>query len=227
VSAISELIEGIAGRAGSKDVGPDLLDHGRTIIAGLKGATGEGDPETGDAFARARSTFDGVNETLKSAVPVGWDGPGAYAYADQNTRQQLRSEAMADADDAVRTVLDREATQIRMRRDHLDDQYNFLANTSRVTSPLQFVPRYGEAMQLAIKIGALQSALGESSYQVNQLQAEVALNAAELHQAVGRYAGVADGAELPGAELDFAAPVRLGADNPPGPPAGTPLRDVR
>jgi hypothetical protein len=216
VSVISELIDGIAGRAESKGTGPDLLDHGRTIIAGLRRATGEGDPETGEAFGRAQSTFDGVNETLKSAVPFDWDGPGAYAYADQNTRQQVRSEAMADADNAVRTVLDREAAQIAMRRDHLDGQCDFLANTSHVTAPLQFVPRYGEAMQLAIKIGALQTALGASSYQVNQLHAEVARNAAELQQAVGRYAGVAGGAQLPGAELSFAAATRLSADNPPG-----------
>ena len=194
-------------------VGSDLLDYGQSVITGMKNTTGQGDPEKGDAFGETQSTFNGVDETLKSAVPDdGWEGPGSYAYADQNTRQQLRSEAMADADHEVHKVLNREAAQISLRRGYLDDQYNFLANTSYVTFPLQFIPRYGEAMKLAVEIRALQVALGESYYQMNRLQSEVAQNAAELQQAVGRYSGVADGAELPGAAVHF--------DPPPPPPGG-------
>jgi hypothetical protein len=220
VKVIGELIEGIAGRAGLKNVrevgermttserlldaaGSDLLDYGQTVIAGLKSTTGEGAAENGEAFGQARAAFDGVNQTLKSAVAVGWAGSGSYAYADQNTRQQLRSQAMADADHEVHKVLYREAAQITLRRGYLDDQYNFLANTSYVTFPLQFIPRYGEAMKLAVEIAALQTALGESYNQVSQLQSEVAQNAAELQQAVGRYSGVADGAELPGAPVNL------------------------
>ena len=241
VKVIGELIEGIAGRAGLKNVrelgerltksergsssspagdvadklldaiGSDLLDLGQSIIAGLKNTTGQGDPDTGELFGQAQSRFDGVSETLRSAVPIGWDGCGADAYADQNTRQQLRSEAMADADHEVHKVLYREAAQITLRRGYLDDQYNFLANTSYVTFPLQFIPRYGEAMKMAVEIAAMQTALGESYYQMNQLQSEVAQNAADLQQAVGRYSGVADGAEMPGAAVNF--------DPPPPPPA--------
>jgi hypothetical protein len=243
VKAIGELIESIARHAGLKNVrefgesltkpgkgpagdragefaeklldvvGSDLLDYGQSVITGMKNTTGQGDPERGDVFGQAQSTFNGVNGTLKSAVPDnGWDGAGSYAYADQNTRQQLRSEAMADADHEVHKVLYREAAQITLRRRYLDGQYNFLANTSYVTFPLQFIPRYGEAMKMAIEIGALQTALGESYHQMNQLQSEVAQNAAELQQAVGRYSGVADGAELPGDAVSF--------DPPPPPPGG-------
>jgi hypothetical protein len=56
----------------------------------------------------------------------------------------------------------------------------------------------------------LQSALGESCQQVNSLSSAVAQNAADLQQAVGRYAGVADAAELPVA----ADPTRLDANEP-------------
>jgi hypothetical protein len=193
-------------------VGSDLLDYGQSVITGMKNTTGQGDPERGDVFGRSQSTFNGVNEMLESAVPDnGWDGAGSYAYADQNTRQQLRSEAMADADHEVHKVLYREAAQITLRRGYLDDQYNFLANTSYVTFPLQFIPRYGDAMKMAVEMGALQTALGESYHQMNQLQSEVAQNAAELQQAVGRYSGVADGAELPGDAVNF---------GPPSPPPG-------
>jgi hypothetical protein len=193
--------------------GSDLLDHGQAVIAGMKRTTGQGDPEHGDAFGKSQSMFDDVNETLKSAVPDnGWDGAGSYAYADQNTRQRLRADAMAGADHEVHKVLFREAAQITLRRGYLDDQYNFLANTSYVTFPLQFIPRYGEAMKMAIEIHALLTALGESYYQMNQLQSEVAQNAAQLQEAVGRYSGVADGAELPSAAENF--------DPPPPPPGG-------
>jgi hypothetical protein len=233
VKAIGELIGGIAGRAGLKNVrevgeslttadrvpggragelveklldvvGSDLLDYGQLVITRLKSTTGQGDPDRGDAFSEGQATFNKVNEMLKTAVPDdGWDGAGAYAYADQNTRQQLRSGAMADADNDVHKVLYREAAQITLRRGYLEDQYNFLANTSYVTFPLQFIPRYGEAMKLAIEIAALHTALDESCHQMIELQSEVAQNAAALQQTVGRYFGVADATELPGAAVRF------------------------
>ena len=200
-------------KAGSSE----LLAVGQLVIAGLKNSTGHGDPECGEAFARGESTFSGVNALLKSAVPGdGWEGAGAYAYADQNTRQQLRSAAMADADRGVHKVLSREARQIALRRGHLDDQYNLLASAGHLAAP------YSQATKLAIEVAALQAALGESCRQMNQLQSEVMQNAAELHQAVGRYAAVADGAELPGL-LQAPVATRFDSDNP----AGTPLRDGR
>jgi hypothetical protein len=213
----------------------DLLAFGQLVIAGLKSTTGLGDPECGEAFGRAQATFDAVDTALKSALPAnGWDGAGAYGYADQNTRQQMRSEAMADADREVHKVLCREAAQIILCRGHLDDQSNFLAGTSVVAGPPQTAPRYGEAMKLGIEIAALQTALGESCRQLSRLHAEVTQNAADLQQAVGRYSSVADAAELPSiawscdpntVRLQEAAATRLDSDNPPGPPAGMPLQD--
>lgn len=194
----------LAGGGADEAAGSGLLDYGQSVITGLKRTTGQGEPERGEAFGRAQSTFTGVNDTLRSAVPDnGWDGAGAYAYADQNARQQLRAEAMADADHEVHKVLSREAAQITLRRGYVDEQYNFLANASQVTYPLQFIPRYGGAMSLAIEVAALQTALGESCHQMRRLQSEVAQNAAALRQAVGRYAAVAEGADLAGAAIRF------------------------
>jgi hypothetical protein len=100
--------------------------------------------------------------------------------------------------------------------------------------PLQVVPRYGEAMTLAVEMAAVQTAVGESCRQMIQLQSEVARNAADLQQTVGRYSSVADGADLraAAADLDSDRPqtpvaTRLDPENPPGPPAGTPLQDGR
>jgi hypothetical protein len=174
-------------------VGTDLLDFGRLIIAGMKMTTGEGEPDPGSSFRNGREGFDKAGATLRSAVPDdSWSGVGSRAYADQNTRQQLRSEAMADADEAVFAVLVRESLQIKARRDTLDTQADLLAKTSSVTFPLQFIPRYGEAAKLAIETAALNSALQLCARTLYELQSEVSANAAELGQAVGRYAGVAD-----------------------------------
>jgi hypothetical protein len=232
----------------------DLLAFGQVVIAGLKSTTGQGDPERGEAFGRAQTTFHGVTTELRSAGPDhDWGGAGSYAYADLNTRQQLRSEAMADADREVHKVLDREAAQITARRGYFDDQRDLLASTSHATYPLQSIPQYGEAMTLTIELSALQTVLSQSCQQMNQLQSEVAQNATDLLQAVGRYASVADGAELPGTAASFdprpvgqseragvdalldpdsdrlqaTVATRLDADNAPGPPAGTPLQDGR
>src|SRR5262249_31499176 len=127
VKVIGELIEGTAGRAGLQNVrevgerltksdrgssggragesaeklraalGPNLLELGQAIFAGLKNTRGRGAPDMGELFGQAQAGFDGVNEALKPAVPIGWDGSGSQAYAAQNTRQRLWSEAMADA----------------------------------------------------------------------------------------------------------------------------------
>lgn len=191
-------------------VGSDLLDFGQLVIAGMKMTTGDGEPDIGAQFDQGLKDFVKAGETLRGAVPDDrWDGAGSRAYADQNTRQQMRTETMADADLAVRSVLAREALQIKLRRDILDDQSDLLAKTSYVTFPLQFIPRYGEAAKLAIEGGALQGALQVCAYALYQLHSEVSDNAAELSQAVGRYAGVADGADAPG-----------GGFNPPDLPGG-------
>src|SRR5262249_11365158 len=144
-----------------------------------------------------------------------WDGSAAHTYADQNGRQQLRSDAMADADHEVHKVIYRESAQITLRRRLLDDQSNFLANTSYVTFPLQFIPRYGDAIKMAAELAALQPALGESAYQIYQLHSEASQNATDLQQALGRYAAVADGTEMPGADMRFGPP-------PPPPDGGAP-----
>ena len=135
----------------------DLLAVARSIVTALKSTTGQGCPEQGEAFGRAQSAFTGVNETLRSATPDDWVSAGAFAYADQNARQQLRSEAMADADAVVHKVLEREADQITLRRGHLDDQYNLLAATRHMAASLQVFPPYGEAAKLAVEIAAVQN----------------------------------------------------------------------
>lgn len=137
---------------------------------------------------------------------------------------------MADADHAVFSVIDREARQIKLGRDSLDEQSEILARTSRATLPLQATPRYGEAAKLAIETTALSGALQVSAQVVHDLHDDVSANAAELLQAVGRYAGVAYGADVVGGdvsptepeptELSASSAASVHAETSPGPHAG-------
>ena len=197
--------------AGHSPGEPNLLDSGQLIIAGMKMTTGDGPPDPGLQFDQGRKGFDTAGRTLGSAGPDDrWDGTGARAYADQNTRQRVRTETMADADQAVLSVLVRESLQITARREALEAQSDLLAKTSYATYSLQFIPRYGEAAKLAIESAALQAALQLSAHALYGLQSDVSANAAELGQAVGRYAGVADSAALPSGTVDFSTPPALG-----------------
>jgi Spy/CpxP family protein refolding chaperone len=190
-------------------VGSDVLDVGQFLIAELKGTTGEGEPDTGARFGHAHSAFDKAGETMHAANhDDSWDGSAARSYADQNTRQQLRTEAMSAADLEVHRVLYREAAQITLRRGCLDDQSDFLAYTSYASFPLQFIPEWGEAAKLALELQAVQTALVQSAWHIYQLHSEVNANATELQQAIGRYRSVVETAEKPGANVDYGPPAQ-------------------
>ena len=67
------------------------------------------------------------------------------------------------------------------------------------------------------RAAALQAALHLCAYALYQLHPKCPTNAAELQQAVGRYAGVADGAEVPGCRCRFHPATAPGGGGPPQP----------
>lgn len=183
-------------RSALVDAGSELMYAGQRAIGAMMHTTGHGEPETGALFSHAQARFTRAGQAMHAARPdAGWGGPAAHSYADQNARQQLRAETLARADREVHRVLYRQAGQVAARRGVLADQAQWLTAAHGTLSPLQFIPRYGKAATLAIEANALQAALGESTRQLHQLLSEVRVNAGELRQAVGRYAGVADAAE--------------------------------
>jgi hypothetical protein len=242
VKLVGELLEVISDRAGLRNIrevgerlrsarqshdgltntsSADVVGVGQTLIAEMKGTTGDGPPDTGARFSHAHSAFSKAGETLKASAPGdSWDGSAARGYVDQNTRQQLRIETLSDADLEVHRVLYREAAQISRRRGFIDDQSKFVADTSHATFPLQFIPGWGEAARLALEMQAVQTALTHSTWHMYQLHTEVRANAAELQQAIRRYRSVLDSAEKSGASgQSEAAPAAerkdFGGENPP------------
>ena len=193
--------------------GSEILDGGQKVIEGMRLTTGAGEPENGDRFGQGWSGFNDAGETLTSAFPNdSWAGEAADAYIGQNRTQAGRTNAIALLDRGVQTVIAREAYQVAYHRDKLDDQSNFLADLSYVTMALGLVPGYGKAMKATVEAAAVQAALSICSLELYELAREANENAAELHQAVGLYAGAA---ETP-------PPTKTGSPStpPPSPPGG-------
>lgn len=194
-------------------MGSEILDGGQKVIEGMRLTTGAGEPENGDRFGQGWSRFNAAGETLTSAFPNdSWRGEGADAYLGQNRTQTGRTNTVALLDRGVQTVIAREAYQVAYHRDKLDDQSNFLADLSYVTTALGLIPGYGKAMKATVEAAAVQAALSICSLELYELSREANQNAAELRQAVGLYAGAAETAPP--------TPTPTPSAPPPPPPGG-------
>lgn len=205
-------------------IGSEILDGGQKVIEGMRLTTGAGDPENGDRFGQGWSRFNDATETLTSAFPNdSWAGEGADAYSDQNRLQTGRTNTVALLDRGVQTVIAREAYQVAYHRDKLDDQSNFLADLSYVTTALGLVPGYGKAMKATVEAAAVQAALSICSLELYELSREANQNAAELRQAVGLYTGAAEAAP-PTKPVTPSPPPPGGGASPQGPARQGPAR---
>jgi hypothetical protein len=168
-----------------------ILSGGQKTIGGMKLTTGFGDPEDGARFGEGAARFQRAGATLSSAHPDDcWSGRGSGAYGDANERQIGRTRAVSAADQAVNTVLTREANQIVATRTALDDQSDWLADVGLVSMLVAATPYVGQGAALAMEIAAVTKALGVCTTQLVQLTQQVNANAAEIHQTADRYQGV-------------------------------------
>lgn len=173
-----------------------IVDVGQLVIERMRCITGLGEPENGDRFGQGWSRFNDVSETLMSAFPNdSWAGSGADAYGDQNRAQTGRTNAVALIDRDVQSVIARQACQVKYHRDKLDDQAKFLTDLHYMATALAFVPGVGKATKTSVEAAAVNAALEPCRAEVQELSREANQNAAELQQAVSRYADVAAGPE--------------------------------
>lgn len=171
----------------------EIVDAGQLVIERMRRTTGVGEPENGDRFGQGWSRFNGASETLMSAFPNdSWEGGAADAYVDQNRAQTGRTSAVALIDKDVHSIIARQARQVRYHRDRLDGQAKFLTDLHYMATALAFVPGVGTATKTSVEAAAVNAALEPCRSEVQELSREAAQNAAELQQAVSRYANVAD-----------------------------------
>lgn len=175
------------------NAGGEIVDAGRLVIERMRRTTGIGEPENGDRFGQGWSCFNDATETLTSAFPNdSWAGSGANAYVEQNRAQTGRTNAVALIDRDVHSVIARQAHQVKYHRDKLDDQARFLTDLHYTATALAFVPGVGKATKTSVEAAAVNAALEPCSAEVQELSREANQNAAELHQAVTRYAAAAE-----------------------------------
>jgi hypothetical protein len=183
---------GPTGHADQQATTPVLLG-GQKTIAGMQRTTGFGSPDDGERFGEGASRFTDAGDTLAAAYPNGsWTGGGSESYANANSRQIDRTQAMADTDQSINSVLAREATQIIASRAVLDEQSDWLADIGLVTRLVAATPYVGRGAALATEIAAVTRALGECTTQLTKLSEQVSANAAEIQQLEGRYGEVSD-----------------------------------
>ena len=241
----SDFFESSLGKRLIKAAKSPILAAGQHVIGGMKLTTGMGDPEAGARFGQGAEQVGAAGETLNTAFPTGdWDSVGSTAYAGRNDEQVGRAQAMLGADRLVAAVLSREAHQIAVTRDNLDDQSDWLGDMSLITMATGCIPYVGKAAQITAEIAMVSKAVGESTQQLMSMQDNASANAAEVREAVSAYESVtgtanpADGdfdptaaettdtetadAETPGGEPEAAAQAEPGAPQP-GPSTQPPL----
>lgn len=173
-----------------------ILGAGRNVIEDMKVTTGTGAPDNGDAFAARAEELGKAGDMLKSAFPDdSWTSGGSVAYSARNTEQLSRATAMMETDRAVAVVLARESDQISTTRQNLDGQSDWLADMSLVTAAIAGIPYVGKASQTATEIAMVAKALGVSADQILTMWQNVDANAAELRDAVAKYADIVRDAE--------------------------------
>jgi hypothetical protein len=87
----------------------------------LEQLNGFGLPDTGGAFTDGKSNFDTTAGILQQAAPDGsqWSGDAEVNYNNKNVAQQTLTQQMADADQAMATILATQAAQVERVRETL------------------------------------------------------------------------------------------------------------
>ncbi|MGE2728183.1 EspA/EspE family type VII secretion system effector [Mycolicibacterium vaccae] len=172
--------------------GSPILEAGQTVLAGMRSTTGWGDPDQGEVFVDAAVRFDSAGRTLTAAHPGDdWAGAGAYAYAAANHRQTGRADAIGALDRRVHQVVSRQAHQVTVRRESIDEQSDFLADLSHVTRALGTIPGVGRAVQATVEVAAVTAAVQQSEQDLRLLSHEVSTNAVELNDLAASYDALA------------------------------------
>lgn len=185
--------------------GSHILTVGQALLTQMRHTLGDGDPDDGQAFGAAADRFRSADSELGAAAPAGyWTGDASDAYADQNSRQRLRTESVADTDHEVHRVLAGEAFQVGYHRRQIDELYNWLGELSEYTQWLDLVPRYGDAAKLVVETAAVNTALTSAGFELANMHDEASQNAGRLKDLVGRYRAIAATAKLP--DDGFGAP---------------------
>ncbi|MCH9731047.1 MAG: hypothetical protein K0U84_15445 [Actinomycetia bacterium] len=171
--------------------GSPILKAGQVLIDGMRLTTGWGDPVRGESFGQGSARFLRAGETVTSSYPSDeWQGVGSRAYATANRRQADHTESMATLDRNVERVIERQAYQVAMSRDNLEEQSGYLGDLSHVTWAMALIPGIGAAMKTIVELAAVSAALSACGYTLYQLSQEAGENAGQLRELAEEYSAL-------------------------------------
>jgi hypothetical protein len=206
---IADVAKSVGKSASPLHIAPTpVLVGGQKVIQGMLGTTGDGDPESGEAFGDSSRAFDNPKQSLAAAhTNSSWEGgPAPAAYERRVGEQENRVATLADADSQVASIVSREAGELVETRRILNGLHNWLAEYGEYTQTLGVIPEVGKAIQMQTEMLAVGMALKDASTKMWDMHNNANANAAAVRQALWMYQQVSTAATEQDSIGDFDPP---------------------
>jgi hypothetical protein len=206
---VADVAKSVGQVASPLDIAPTpVLVGGQKVIQGMLRTTGDGDPESGEAFGNGSRAFDDPKQSLADAhTNSTWEGgPAPAAYERHVGELENRVATLADADSQVASIVSREAGELVETRRILNGLHNWLAEYGEYTQTLGVIPEVGKAMQMQAEMLAVGMALKDASAKMWEMHNNANANAAAVREAVAMYQQVSTAATQQDSIGDFDPP---------------------
>jgi hypothetical protein len=206
---IADVAKSVGKSASPLHIAPTpVLVGGQKVIQGMLLTTGDGDPESGEAFGNSSRAFDDAKQSLADAhTNSSWEGgPAPAAYERRVGEQENRVATLADADSQVASIVSREAGELLETRRILNGLHNWLAEYGEYTQTLGVIPEVGKAIQMQAEMLAVGMALKDASAKIWEMHDNANANAAAVRQALAMYQQVSTAATEQDSIGDFDPP---------------------
>ena len=206
---IADVAKSVGKSASPLHIAPTpVLVGGQKVIQGMLWTTGDGDPESGEAFANGSRAFNDPKQSLADAhTNSSWEGgPAPAAYERRVGEQENRVATLADADSQVASIISREAGELVETRRILNGLHNWLAEYGEYTQTLGVIPEVGKAVQMQAEMLAVGMALKDASTKMWEMHDNANANAAAVREALAMYQQVSTAATEQDSIGDFDPP---------------------
>lgn len=206
---IADVAKSVGKSASPLHIAPTpVLVGGQKAIQGMLWTTGDGDPESGEAFGNGSRAFDDPKQSLADAhTNSSWEGgPAPAAYERRVGEQENRVATLADADSQVASIVSREAGELVETRRILNGLHNWLAEYGEYTQTLGVIPEVGKAIQMQAEMLAVGMALKDASTKMWEMHDNANANAAAVREALAMYRQVSTAATEQDSIGDFDPP---------------------
>jgi hypothetical protein len=209
LAEVADVAKSVGKSASPLHIAPTpVLVGGQKVIQGMLWTTGDGDPESGEAFGNSSRAFDDPKQSLADAhTNSSWEGgPAPAAYERRVGEQENRVATLADADSQVASIVSREAGELVETRRILNGLHTWLAEYGEYTQTLGVIPEVGKAIQMQAEMLAVGMALKDASAKMWEMHDNANANAAAVRQALAMYQQVSTAATEQDSIGDFDPP---------------------